>query len=201
MSKRSRRRKVSAAGPARQSSSKTKEHHFQIVVVIISGVFVIAAAVVGAWAIGLFGSQGTPTSSPSSSPVGPLVSGDVSEFIRDVTFPDHSKVRINDHFTKIWELKDDGDVKWTGRYLAALGPSSGGCKYPRRVKIPNTDPGKLVNIRVSVTASASPGMCFVTWKMVTPAGVFTSLMIPEDFPNDTGGIWFKVNVIDAKVSG
>lgn len=119
--------------------------------------------------------------------------GDASAFIRDVTYPDYSKVYPSSHFTKIWELRNDGIVKWTGRYLAALGPSSGGCKYPSRVAIPATDPGEMADISVSVTAPASPGICDVTWKMVTRTGQLY-------FPNDTEGIWFKVIVVAPKKS-
>jgi Ig-like domain from next to BRCA1 gene len=121
------------------------------------------------------------------------VPGDVSAFIRDVTYPDYSKVFTNERFTKIWELRDAGTVKWTGRYLAALGPSSGTCRYPPRVRIPTTDPGGTVDISVNVIASPSPGLCYVTWRMMSSNGVLY-------FPNDTEGIWFKVLVVAKRSS-
>jgi Ig-like domain from next to BRCA1 gene len=188
MSKRSRHGGIATAGHTGQSNSKAKDRRLQIIIALITGLFAVIAAVVGAYVAGVFNSNNPPEPSSASSPTGPLMSGDASLFVRDVTFPDYSKVHTNERFTKIWELKDDGTVKWAGRYLAALGPSSGGCKYPSRVRIPATDPGRTVDIRVNVTAPASPGMCFVTWKMVTRSG---SLY----FPNDTEGIWFKVKVI------
>jgi hypothetical protein len=45
-----------------------------------------------------------------------------------------------------------------------------------------------VNISVNVVAPQSPGLCYVTWRMVTSSGVLY-------FPNDTEGIWFKVLVV------
>lgn len=170
-----------------------REHSFQLSLAILAGLFAIAAALVGALASGVFtssGGQATPSSS-SSPAAAPLTSGDASAFIRDVTYPDYSKVRVNKHFIKTWELKNVGIVKWTGRYLAAMGPSVGKCIYPHRVRIRATAPGDPVDISVNVTAANSPGLCYVTWRMVTSTGRLY-------FPGNTRGIWFKVNVISAK---
>jgi Ig-like domain from next to BRCA1 gene len=175
-----------------------REHKFQLKLTIIGGVFAVVAGIAGALAAGAFTSSGgqaaSSSSFSSSSSTAPRVPGDGSAFIRDVTYPDYSDVQANEHFTKIWELEDTGTVTWTGRYLAALGPSSGKCTYPARVRIPTTDPGDPVNISVKVTAAASPGLCYVTWRMVTSSGELY-------FPGDTSGIWFKVNVVAAKASG
>jgi hypothetical protein len=185
------RRAAASSSAARDSKNNTKEHIFQLKMAIIGGIFLIIAAVIGAWATGVFTLQSQPGASSTVPPTGPLVSGDASTFVRDVTYPDYSKVYVGTHFTKTWELQDSGSAMWTGRYLAALGPSSGGCKYPARVPVPTTSPGETVDISVSVTASASPGTCDVTWKMVTRAGQLY-------FPNDTEGIWFKVTVATSK---
>lgn len=169
-----------------------REHSFQLRLAILAGLFAISAALAGALASGVFTSSGGQASpSSSSSPAAPLVSGDASAFIRDVTYPDYSEVPVNKHFIKTWELKNVGIVKWTGRYLAAIGPSAGKCIYPHRVRIPATGPGDPVDISVNVTAANSPGLCYVTWRMVTSTGRLY-------FPGNTRGIWFKVNVIAAK---
>jgi hypothetical protein len=160
---------------------------------VVAGVFAVAAALAGAWGAGAFSSQNQSGTSTGASSTGPLMPGDASAFISDVTYPDYSRVYAGSHFAKIWELRNSGSVKWAGRYLAALGPSSGGCKYPSRVAIPITDPGSTTEISVNVTASASPGTCDVTWKMVTSTGQLY-------FPNDSGGIWFKVVVVARKKS-
>jgi hypothetical protein len=188
-----------AGQPGAAASDGRSDRKTQLIVAVIGGVFAIVAALVGAIAAGAFTSSGGGgASSSSSSPVslstGSLVPGDGSAFVRDVTYPDYSKVQANTHFTKIWELEDTGIVRWTGRYLAALGPSSGKCTYPARVSIPATSPGATVDISVKVTAPSTPGLCFVTWRMVTPSG---SLY----FPGDTSGIWFKVDVEAVKKSG
>jgi hypothetical protein len=202
---------VESPGPAANKDAKQlrsatndnrTERSFQLRLALIGGVFAIVAALVGALVSGAFTSPGggasSSSSSSSSSPpsslsTAPLVPGDDSAFMRDVTYPDYSKVQVNMRFTKIWELRDTGIVRWTGRYLAALGPSSGRCTYPARVSIPATDPGATVDISVSVTAASSPGLCYVTWRMVTSSGMLY-------FPGDIG-IWFKVDVVATKNSG
>lgn len=184
------KQRTAATGSARPSSSVLQEHSFQLKLAVIGGVFAVIAALTGAWAAGVFNPRVPPT---APSPTGPLMPGDVSVFIRDVTYPDYSKVYVDEHFTKIWELRDAGTVRWAGRYLTALGPSSGTCTYPPRVKVPATDPGETVDISVSVIAPSSPGMCYVTWRMVSSNGVLY-------FPNDTEGIWFKVVIVAKRSS-
>jgi hypothetical protein len=131
----------------------------------------------------------TASPSVSASDTGTtLVPGDNSEFIRDVTYPDGSKVISGQHFIKKWEIKDTGTVRWVGRYLAAMGESTGSCAYPSRVPVPTTNPGQSVVISVPVTAASIPQLCFVSWKMVAGNDV-------EFFPGFVG-IWFDVNVID-----
>lgn len=169
---------------------------------------IIAAAIgttgtLGAAALGAFGATGpgqsasqAPTASaisppPSDTPTpkatGSLVSGDNSAFVTDVTYPDGTKVSEGQKFIKKWEIKNIGSDLWAARYLAPIGSSTGLCTYPPRVKIPVTRPGEDVIISVPVTASDSPGICFVTWKMVTATGT-------PYFPNEIG-IWFNVKVV------
>jgi Ig-like domain from next to BRCA1 gene len=131
------------------------------------------------------------TASPavSSGNVGvTLVPGDNSTFIKDVTYPDRSKVVIGQHFIKKWEIKNTGTVRWVGRYLAAIGESTGSCTYPSRIPVPTTNPGQSAIISVPVTAAGSPEVCFVTWKMVTRNDI-------QYFPGFIG-IWFNVKVVD-----
>jgi Ig-like domain from next to BRCA1 gene len=163
-----------------------------------------AAATIIVAALGLFSTAGgspqssqapaTSTAPPPASrapatpgPTAPRTPGDNSAFIADVTYPDGSTVTEGQHFLKRWKIRNTGTVLWASRYLAPVGSSTGLCSYPARVKVPDTRPGQDVIISVPVTASTSPGLCFVTWKMVTAAG---SLYFPNEI-----GIWFSVKVI------
>jgi Ig-like domain from next to BRCA1 gene len=128
-----------------------------------------------------------PSASSSHLAAGPLVAGDNSAFVSDVTYPDGSKVVAGQRIIKKWEIKNTGSVTWTGRYLVADGESTGACTYPSRVPVPTTDPGHTAIISVSVMAASTPQVCYVTWKMANGAGNLY-------FPNEIG-IWFNVRII------
>lgn len=130
-----------------------------------------------------------PTASQAHLVADPLVAGDNSAFIADVTYPDGTKVVAGQHFVKKWEIRNIGSVAWIGRYLAAYGESTGACTYPSRVLVPETSPGETAIISVTVTAPSTPQVCYVTWKMVTAAGNLY-------FPNEIG-IWFNVRIVAA----
>lgn len=128
-----------------------------------------------------------PASTPPASPAPlSLIPGDNTKFIRDVTFPDHSRVKPGQHFIKKWEIKNTGTAPWVGRLLIPSGPATGACTYPTMVSIPATNPGHAVVISVPVVAAATQGVCYVTWKMATSSDKLY-------FPG-FAGIWFLVNV-------
>jgi hypothetical protein len=199
MSKNNRRRAsgTNTAVLQRASAPKyTKDHESKstkgttILAAVIGAAATIIAAAIGVLAIG-HTNHVHPTGSATLSPAAPttstLVTGDGSSFIKDVTYPDRSKVRTGQHFIKKWEIKDTGDVRWVGRYLAPIGQSTGSCTYPSRVPVPTTNPGQSVVISVPVTAASSPQLCYVIWKMVTSNNILY-------FP-DFVGIWFEVYVV------
>ncbi|RZT79269.1 helix-turn-helix protein [Micromonospora violae] len=133
----------------------------------------------------------TPSVSPSASAFSDsLIPGDSSKFLRDVTIPDGTEVRVNSQFVKVWALKNDGEVAWHNRFLARINPTADadGCQVPDRVAIGDTPPDEEVMISVSVTAPSRPGTCWVSWKMVDENG-------QEFFPTRRP-VFFMVNVID-----
>lgn len=133
--------------------------------------------------------EASPSSSPSSQaskPSAPLIPGDNSSFVADVTYPDGAAAIEGQHLQKKWEIKNTGTVLWENRYLVANGTHTGLCTYPARVPVPLTRPGHTAIISVPVIASDSPGVCFATWKMETNSGKLY-------FPNEVG-IWFSIKV-------
>jgi hypothetical protein len=196
MSTTSRRPRPGAGPVASRRKRSSKSTRIPIWVAVIGASATITGATIG----GILSSSNsnpvrTTGSVTASSPASassastPLVAGDNSEFITDVTYPDGSKVMVEQHFIKKWEIKDTGTARWAGRYLAAIGPSTGSCTYPSRVPVPTTNPGQSAVISVPVTAASTPQLCFVTWKMVTNNG---TLYFPDFI-----GMWFKVNVVNA----
>ncbi|TDB81648.1 hypothetical protein E1264_32430 [Actinomadura sp. KC216] len=118
----------------------------------------------------------------------PVVAGDRSVFIADVTIPDGTVVKAGQQFTKTWEIANAGAVPWRGRFLAraTLPADNGTCMTPGKVPIPDTEPGARVRVSVRVTAPASPGSCWVGWKMVDGSG---RQLLPGARP-----VYFVVNV-------
>ena len=129
----------------------------------------------------------TPVASAEPLPANPLVPGDDSTFIADITYRDGTKVPEGQSFIKTWEIKNTGTIPWVGRYLAPDGRITGACTYPSRVPVPTTYPGKAAIISVPVAAPSTPQVCFVTWKMVNEAGDLF-------FPNEEG-MWFDVTIV------
>jgi hypothetical protein len=129
----------------------------------------------------------TPVASAVPLPANPLVPGDDSTFIADVTYRDGTKIPEGQSFIKTWEIKNTGNVPWAGRYMAPDGKVTGACTYPSRVPVPTTYPGKPAIISVPVVAPSTPQVCFVTWKMVNAAGDLY-------FPNEEG-MWFNVTIV------
>jgi DNA-binding winged helix-turn-helix (wHTH) protein len=97
---------------------------------------------------------------------------DRSRFVRDVTIPDGTVVRVKQRFQKIWEIKNVGTVPWIGRFLVREGPSEapGRLRSAERVTIPATTPGETCQIVVELVASDTPGSCYAEWKMTDAGG-------------------------------
>lgn len=92
---------------------------------------------------------------------------------------DGSQVQAGRSFVKTWDLRNAGDVPWSGRYLEQAGPPIGdsACTAPKRVWIPDVRPGDTVRVAVPVNAGDEPGRCKIAWKMVDESG---RLFFPEN---------------------
>lgn len=121
-------------------------------------------------------------------PSSPLIPGDDSQFITDVTYPDNSSVRAKEQFNKTWEIRNAGSVVWQDRYLTRQTTQDAGrCSSLSQVPIPITQPGHSVQISVAFTAPDSPGSCRVDWKI-------TNAKCALYFPNKSP-MYLLVNVI------
>jgi len=58
----------------------------------------------------------------------PLIPGDAARFVADITIPNGLTVHTNQHFTKIWAVRNTGNVYWRNRYPRTLrgAPGTGG---------------------------------------------------------------------------
>jgi Ig-like domain from next to BRCA1 gene len=105
---------------------------------------------------------------------------DISEFIRDVTIPDGMLMRPGEEFTKIWEIRNAGDIVWKNRYLMRIGACFGPAliSSPRRVKIPTTEPGQHTQISVNLKAPDVVTTTTALWKMTDRNG---TLCFPDRY--------------------
>jgi hypothetical protein len=127
----------------------------------------------------------------SSLPTGPMIPGDRSRFITDVTIPDGTKVKVNETFEKVWEIQNAGTIFWRNRFLQRLDVpvSSTSCRTVARIPVGDTLPNDRVKISVTVTAPRTPGTCMVKWKMVDAQG---RQLFPTSRP-----VYFLVHVVKA----
>lgn len=127
-----------------------------------------------AW--GLYEAMVTESRPPQRFPLGERpdypIPGDSSTFVADVTVPDGTIMAPYQEFEKVWRVRNSGTVPWIGRWLARRGaPTGHGVPTsPYRVRIPNTQPGKEVEIIVPVRAQPLAGASQVHWKMVDDDG-------------------------------
>ena len=122
---------------------------------------------------------------------GPLIEGDQSRLIADVTIPDETRVQVGEEFVKVWEVMNAGEVTWRDRYLQRqdLPVSPDTCQTPERIPISDALPNERILISVQVTAPSEPTMCKIYWKMVDSQG-------HEFFPTSRRPVFFWVHVVD-----
>ncbi|MET7327085.1 NBR1-Ig-like domain-containing protein [Nonomuraea sp. NPDC005650] len=154
---------------------------------VILGAAIVAAAVVNRGSTP-GGNSLHPTGSPSiAAPAAaaecpvrstnppwapPLYKGDAAVFIEDVTLADCSRVGPGQTMTKIWRLKNAGDVPWKGYSLRRLDSTQQAdhCQTISDVPIKDTQPGETVDIQTVITTPRKLGLCYVRFKMVDASG-------------------------------
>jgi len=114
-----------------------------------------------------------PTSSPipSLTPIGmgvmALQGVDVcknkAEFVRDVTYPDNSRLKQGERFTKIWEVMNVGTCTWNMDYslVFSSGDQMGGLS-PKPIGV-EVKPGEMLQISVDLIAPKNSGEYLGTW--------------------------------------
>ncbi|GAA4231473.1 hypothetical protein FHR32_003482 [Streptosporangium album] len=137
----------------------------RVLVSVIASAAVIAAGLIFFY-LWMNTDKGNPQAAPT--PTAGKISGDDSEFVGDITYPDGSKVRQGSSFEKVWRIRNAGTVSWEGRRLARM--NTGPCRSPEAVDIPSTAPGQTVDIMVRVRAPNRPGNCRIYWKVIDARG-------------------------------
>ena len=133
--------------------------------------------------------------------------GDKSAFVADVTIPDGQLVMTGSSFSKTWAVQNMGTVPWEGRTLVCVDDELvvtsmqgdhlviGQRLQPavRRIAVPYTAPGAIVELSVDFKAPPSAGTCISYWKSYFEDG---SLCFPSAV-----GLSCCVRVISARAAG
>jgi hypothetical protein len=112
----------------------------------------------------------TPTAPVVVTTPGAVASGDLAEYVADITIPDGEDMDPGEAFTKVWRLRNAGTTTWTTDYQFVF---IGGAQMdaPAQVPIPQTvNPGDTVDISVSMVAPQQNGLQRGFWQMRNPAG-------------------------------
>jgi transcriptional regulator with XRE-family HTH domain len=116
--------------------------------------------------------------------------GDAFEFVRDVTIPANSEVKINQTFVKTWEIKNVGNKAWSDRKLVCLDQPIDTNYVPPKAKtlitcrglipvsteinVKDTKVGKTVSISVEFKAPNYPCKVLSYWKLTDENGDIAS---------------------------
>ncbi|GAA4361198.1 NBR1-Ig-like domain-containing protein [Angustibacter luteus] len=98
--------------------------------------------------------------------------GDRASFVADLTLPDCAHVPHGQTVTKAWRFKNTGTVAWSGYTLHRVDEPQrrDQCQTISDIPVPDTAPGKMVDVKVDVTAPTAATFCFVRFKMVDGTG-------------------------------
>jgi hypothetical protein len=113
-----------------------------------------------------------PVHQPNPPAAPPQNEGDSAEFIADVTIPDCDHARRGATVQKVWRFKNAGTRPWVGYTLHRVDLPQGRdqCQTISDLPIPDTRPGRLVDVKVEVSVPSRPGFCFVRFKMIDGNG-------------------------------
>ncbi|WP_237070427.1 NBR1-Ig-like domain-containing protein [Pseudoalteromonas aliena] len=100
-----------------------------------------------------------------------MLKNDWSTFVKDISIPDGTTLKVNSHHVKTWRLKNSGKHVWRGRYLKRLTPHSNLlCSSASMVPIGETSPGEVVDISIKFKTPHIPGSCRLDFKMTDKLG-------------------------------
>lgn len=80
---------------------------------------------------------------------------DSAVLLEDVTVPDNALMTRGEKFTKTWRFKNTGKCNWSGYTIAFVAGDR--METPDSAPIPQTDPGKTVDVSIELTAPSIDG--------------------------------------------
>lgn len=94
---------------------------------------------------------------------------DGATYVDDVTINDGTRVQPQQPLSKIWRIRNTGNTTWESGYrLAFIEDNQMGA--PDAIPLPRAEPGKTVNVGLTITAPIPPGLHRTTWRPENPQG-------------------------------
>jgi len=129
----------------------------------------------------------TPTGEPESTVTSPSNCTDKAILLEDVTYPDDSKVKPGESFTKIWRFKNTGTCPWLGYTIVFL--TGDGFVSPESAPIPEAMAGETVDISILLTAPETLGEGTAYFVLKNADGKLISIGTEKSF-------WVRIIVVE-----
>jgi uncharacterized protein YkwD len=131
-----------------------------------------------------------PTASPTLDPSAPTPTPschDSALFVEDVNYPDNTRLKAGEKFTKTWKFRNIGNCKWTNYTVAFV--SGDQMDAAASVPVAETDSGNDVEVSVDLTAPAADGAYTANFELRDANGKNVPLGSEKSF-------WVKIVVGD-----
>jgi uncharacterized protein YkwD len=129
------------------------------------------------------GEPTTPT--PTLAVTAPANCKVVAVLLEDVTIPDGTKMEAGKKFTKTWKFKNTGTCPWSGYTLTFV--SGERMSAPESAPVPQTLPGKEVDVSVDLVAPARDGAYTGNFELQDEKGNVVPIGLEKTF-------WVKIAV-------
>ena len=97
-----------------------------------------------------------PTTAPQSASATPTTC-DRGAFVKDVNFPDNTRVNPGESFVKTWQIKNVGSCTWTTSYTVVFADGDQMGAPAAQPLTGNVAPGETIDISISLKAPNEPG--------------------------------------------
>lgn len=134
--------------------------------------------------------QPTATAQPSATnpPTATPLPCDLARFVEDVSIPDDTAMVPRQTFVKTWRVRNAGACTWTSGY-ALVFDGGDAMSAPALVALSgNVEPGKTVDLSVTLTAPDTAGTYRGNWKLRNSSGVLFGL------GDGTKPFWVQIKV-------
>jgi uncharacterized protein YkwD len=119
---------------------------------------------------------------------------DSAILVEDVTVPDNAQMTRGAKFTKTWRFMNNGKCNWSGYTISFVAGDR--MDTPATAPIPETEPGKTVDVSIELTAPSTDGSYTGFYELKNSKGETLPIGIEQSF-------WVKIligNVAAAPVS-